>query len=136
MPKRTRANRIVVDTNVWISTLISRRLNRWIREEFDLLFSEELFEELKSTSAKRKFSRYFGTKDVDALIRLLRDVVEMVDVRSKVELCRDPKDNFLLALAKDGDADYLITGDADLLVLKEFEKTKIVTLAEFEDRCR
>ncbi len=60
----------------------------------------------------------------------------MVDVRSKVELCRDPKDNFLLALAKDGDADYLITGDADLLVLKEFEKTKIVTLAEFEDRCR
>jgi len=44
----------------------------------------------------------------------------------------DPKDNFLLALAKDGNADYLITGDNNLLSLKEFGKTKIVTLSEFE----
>jgi len=39
-------------------------------------------------------------------------------------------------LAKDGDADYLITGDNDLLVLKEFGKTKIVTLREFEKEKR
>jgi hypothetical protein len=63
----------------------------------------------------------------------LRDIAELVDVHSVVDICRDPKDNFLLALAKDGNADYLITGDKDLRVLKEFEKTKIVSLDEFED---
>jgi len=42
------------------------------------------------------------------------------------------KDNFLLALARDGNADYLITGDKDLRDMKVFEKTKIVTLNEFE----
>jgi predicted nucleic acid-binding protein len=47
-------------------------------------------------------------------------------------VCRDPKDNFLLALAKDGLADYLITGDRDLLSVKKFGKTQIVTLNEFE----
>jgi len=46
--------------------------------------------------------------------------------------CRDPKDNFLLALAKDGNADYLITGDDDLRSMNQFEKTIIVKLNEFE----
>jgi len=45
--------------------------------------------------------------------------------------CRDVKDNYLLALSKDADADYLITGDKDLLVLKQFENTLIVTLPQF-----
>ena len=66
------------------------------------------------------------------MVSKLRSIAEVVDVRSTVEICHDPKDNFFLALAKDGGTDYLITGDHDLLVLKEFEKTKIVELSEFE----
>ena len=46
-------------------------------------------------------------------------------------VCRDPKDNFLLALAHDGKADYLLTGDNDLLVMKKFGRTKIVKISEF-----
>ena len=65
------------------------------------------------------------------LVSLLRRRAELVDVRSVVEACRDPKDNYLLALAKDGSADYLITGDLDLLTMEQFEKTKIVKLSEF-----
>lgn len=55
----------------------------------------------------------------------------MVDVVSKVNVCRDWKDNFLLALSKDAKADYLISGDKDLLDLRKFGKTKILTLTEF-----
>jgi hypothetical protein len=55
-----------------------------------------------------------------------------VDVQSLIEICRDPKDNFLLALAQDGLADYLITGDRDLLSVKQLGKTQIVKLNEFE----
>ena len=57
---------------------------------------------------------------------------DLVQVHSKVDICRDPKDNFLLALAKDSKADYLITGDSDLLTLEQFETTKIVTFSAFE----
>jgi uncharacterized protein len=46
-------------------------------------------------------------------------------------VCRDSKDNFLLALAKDGKADYLLTGDKDLLELVQFGNTRIETLAVF-----
>jgi putative PIN family toxin of toxin-antitoxin system len=70
--------------------------------------------------------------DYEMLVSKLRAVAELVDVRFVVEMCRNPKDNFLLALAKDGNADYLITGDLDLLVMKKIEQTKIVTLNDFE----
>ena len=54
-----------------------------------------------------------------------------IDVSSTVDVCRDAKDNFLLALAKDGKASHLLTGDKDLLVLKNFGKTKILTISEY-----
>lgn len=52
-------------------------------------------------------------------------------MNNDVTICRDRKDNFLLALARDAKADFLITRDGDLLTLKEFEGAKIVTLFEF-----
>jgi putative PIN family toxin of toxin-antitoxin system len=63
---------------------------------------------------------------------MLVEIVKVVDVRSSVDVCRDPKDNFLLALAQDGVADYLITGDKDLLSMKKWGATKIVSLTDFE----
>ena len=53
---------------------------------------------------------------------------EFISVTSLVSICRDPKDNFLLSLSKDGKASRLITGDKDLLDLKRFGRTKITTL--------
>jgi predicted nucleic acid-binding protein len=64
-------------------------------------------------------------------MQLLMETGRKVNVRSVVDVCRDPDDNYLLALAKDGGADYLLTGDADLLTLKEFGKTKIMQLTDF-----
>ena len=52
-------------------------------------------------------------------------------MESKINECRDPKDNFLLSLSVDGKADFLVTGDSDLLVLEKIEKTKIVSWTEF-----
>jgi predicted nucleic acid-binding protein len=57
--------------------------------------------------------------------------MDLIDVISIISICRDPKDNFLLALAKDGKADFLLTGDKDLLHLKKFGKTKIATMTSF-----
>ena len=52
-------------------------------------------------------------------------------MKSNVNLCRDQKDNFLLSLSKDSQANYLITGDKDLLDLKTLENTKIITMSDY-----
>jgi predicted nucleic acid-binding protein len=56
-----------------------------------------------------------------------------VRVTSKLEFCRDIKDNFLLNLATDSKADYLVTGDNDLLEIKGVQKTKILTIRELRE---
>jgi predicted nucleic acid-binding protein len=55
----------------------------------------------------------------------------LVEVKSQVKICRDPKDNFLLALSKDGKANFLLTGDKDLLKLHKYGMTQILTITKF-----
>jgi predicted nucleic acid-binding protein len=54
-----------------------------------------------------------------------------IQVTSTVNTCRDPKDNFLLALSQDGKATHLLTGDNDLLDLKKHGRTKILTITQY-----
>lgn len=54
-----------------------------------------------------------------------------IEITSEVSICRDPKDNYLLALAKDSQANFLITGDGDLLTLTSFEGTEILNYQDF-----
>jgi uncharacterized protein len=55
----------------------------------------------------------------------------LIEVTSQITLSRDPKDDFLLALSIDSQADYLLTGDEDLLVLQKIEQTSILKIADF-----
>lgn len=61
-------------------------------------------------------------------------VAEMVEIRETIVVCRDPKDDKLLELAVSGNADFLVTGDKDLLVLNPFRGVEIITPREFLDR--
>jgi putative PIN family toxin of toxin-antitoxin system len=129
--------RAVIDTNIWISALISPLFHQLIKgiiasKNIKLFCSETLYEEIKNATQKHKLLKYFTPQEADDLVQQLRYISEIVDVQSVVEICRDPKDNFLLALAKDSNADYLITGDKDLLILKKYGKTKIITIKELE----
>ncbi|KAA8484044.1 putative toxin-antitoxin system toxin component, PIN family [Arcticibacter tournemirensis] len=96
-----------------------------------ILFCLELIEELASTITKPKLRKYFTGNALDDMIEAFDAFIDFVAVKSNVEICRDPKDNFLLALAKDGKADYLLTGDKDLLDIEKFGRTKILTLTNF-----
>ena len=68
---------------------------------------------------------------VKDFLEFLEFIAIKTEITSNVTLCRDPKDNFLLALAKDSKADYLLTGDNDLLILNRFENTKILKYIDF-----
>ncbi|MCH7403350.1 putative toxin-antitoxin system toxin component, PIN family [Belliella kenyensis] len=96
-----------------------------------LIFSQELLEEFLEVSERAKFKRFFKKSDIKTLLIQIETFGELIRVESKINECRDPKDNFLLSLSIDGKADFLVKGDSDLLVLGKIEKTKIVSWAEF-----
>jgi uncharacterized protein len=82
-------------------------------------------------ASRKKFSRYFNKEDIQEFFKVMDCCSETITVNSIVTQCRDEKDNFLLALAKDSKADFLITGDEDLLIIKKFQNTEILTYSEF-----
>ena len=129
-------NRIIIDTNLWISYLITKgfkRLDKLIfNDEARLVFSQELIDEFIDVSERPKFRKHFSSDDVSSLLILFNTYGEFVKVKSNVNVCRDLKDNFLLSLSIDSQANYLITGDNDLLELKNFGKTIILTISDFE----
>jgi putative PIN family toxin of toxin-antitoxin system len=65
------------------------------------------------------------------MLENIEEYAEFVSVQSNIQICRDPKDNFLLSLALDSEADFLITGDKDLLEIAQFKKTRIITISRF-----
>ena len=97
------------------------------------MFSEETFQELQITLSRSKFDRYVSLQVRSEFIFRLRLASELVEILERVDLCRDEKDNKFLEVAINGRADYLITGDNDLLVLRPFQDVKIMTVNEFLD---
>jgi len=133
MPKKIK--RVIIDTNLWISFLITNNLNilseLFLFERFQIIFSDELFNEFLDVARRPKFKKYFDEKSVQLLIENISERLEFIEVASAITICRDLKDNFILALSIDGNADYIVTGDKDLLSLNGFKGKKIITINEF-----
>ena len=134
---KIRKTKVIIDTNLWISFLITKNYTKldslFERKKIQLLFSKELIEEFILVAKRPKFEKYFKESDIERLLNLFDSIGKLVQVKSDVKDCRDFKDNFLLNLAIDGKAKYLISGDKDLLVLGKIEKTTIITMADFLD---
>ena len=80
---------------------------------------------------RAKFDRYLSREDRDRFLEALTRESELVDISATVKACRDPEDDRILELAVSGRADFVITGDADLLAMDPFRGTRIVTPADF-----
>ena len=127
--------KVILDTNLWISFLITKtfsKLDRPIQQrKIRLLFSEESLSEFLDVATRPEFEKHFTHSDIVEIFEYMDQYGSIIKVKSKVNLCRDTKDNFWLELAKDSKANYLVTGDKDLLIIEEFGKTKILTLKDF-----
>jgi uncharacterized protein len=127
--------RIIIDTNLWISFLITKDYTKLDEILFTkkaiLIFSQELLDEFLEVTKRPKFRRFFSTEDIETLLETIEEYAIFIEVKSIVKICRDPKDNFLLALAKDGKATILLSGDKDLVTLGKFGKTNILTMSDF-----
>lgn len=99
-------------------------------DDIQLLISDELGIEAFTVLYRPKFEKWATTKNIALLLKIFKSA-EKINPLSDIKLCLDPKDDYLLNLAVDGDADFLFTGDYDLLVLKRIEKTEITTFSKF-----
>ena len=128
--------KVVIDTNIWISYLLGSLLQgmdeKILSKEIKVVVSVEMLKELSEVASRPKFKNIFTAKRIKELFSLLDSYATVVSPSQKVNVCRDGKDNFLLEVAIEGEADYLVTGDEDLLVLDPFYNTKIVKPKDFE----
>lgn len=132
-----KSKKVILDTNLWISFLISKNysfLDSYVKSgKVKLIFSKELFYEFITVIERPKFAKFFTPKDIKKLISYIDKFGTLYQVSSDIKACRDLKDNFLLNLAIDSNADYLITGDSDLLDLKIIHNTRIITIRDLEN---
>ena len=96
-----------------------------------MYFSQELLNEFLEVVKRPKFRRFFSSTDIENILETIDEYADFIEVKSAIKVCRDSKDNFLLSLSVDGNVDYLLTGDKDLLDLNKFKKTTIITISQF-----
>jgi len=129
-------HRVIFDTNVWVSILIGKRsasiASQLSSGSIILVFTEQLLDEIRLVTTRKKLRKYFPQESVDQLIELIETIGENVEISPTHFESRDPKDNFLLDLIAFSKADFLVTGDKDLQVLNPFKTAKILSLGEFE----
>lgn len=135
----TTHDRVVVDTNVFISGVLSvtsppARCVEAVAVNGQLLATEATLKELFERLLSPKFDPYVARARREELLSRLAPLVEIVEVVQQVRACRDPHDDRFLEAAVNGRADVLITGDKDLLDLHPFRGIAIIGPSEYLGR--
>ena len=127
---------IIIDTNLWVSFLIGKKLsvlrtllsNSYLK----VYVCDILIDEIKNAAEKTKIRKYISQKDVHAVFELIDAYcINVILCKKAVSPVRDAKDLYLLSLAETVNADFILTGDKDLLTLISHYKTEIVTYSMF-----
>lgn len=130
--------RVVLDTNVLVSALLvessppAQLLMHWRQGRFALLTAAPQLDELRRVTRYPKIRARLKPALAGRLINNLREVAVVVETLPLVDVSPDPYDNYLLAIASGGAADYLVTGDKPhLLALGSHAGTQIVSVRDF-----
>jgi uncharacterized protein len=126
--------KIVLDTNVLISAFgwegnCRSLFRKIINNEFILILSHKQINEIKRVIDYPKFS--FTNIQKDYFIKILYDNSKIIESFSYFNILEDKDDNIFLETAFDGNAEYIISGDKDLLKLKVFKNIKILSVKDF-----
>lgn len=126
--------KILLDTNILISASISNGkprmlLIKGIGNEFTIVASKQLMKELGEVLTRPKFN--LSLSEITKFLSTVKRTVKLVKVKSGFNVIEnDPDDNIVINTAYDAKADYIVTGDPDLLDLGEFRGIKVVTVNE------
>ena len=127
---------VILDTNIWISFLFGKHMQS-VASVFDnadvkVFVSQELVSEIQSVISRPKICTHISTESIEAMWDLMRERCYPIENYPLVETSvRDAKDVYLLAMAEAIPAHILVTGDKDLLVLKQHRDTAIMNYQQF-----
>ncbi len=128
----------VFDNDVLVSAAllagVPRKAFDKLLDNGTVLVSVPVLLELADVLNRKKFDKYVTHDERMRFMVSFLKVAEMVEIREAIVVCRDPKDDKLLDLAVSGKADFLVTGDKDLLVLNPFRGIEIIMPREFLDK--
>ncbi|WP_162344331.1 putative toxin-antitoxin system toxin component, PIN family [Cyclobacterium salsum] len=127
--------RIILDTNIWVSYIIGRKLDEITKLILDhnlIVFScNELEEELEEVLSRDKFTKVLHFKP-DFYLNFIRNLTTIISISTNFQGCPDKQDNFLFDLAIQSQSDFLVTGDKLLLDLK-VDNLKVVSFKQFRE---
>jgi putative PIN family toxin of toxin-antitoxin system len=130
--------RAVLDTNVLASGLLSRTstpgriLELWTFDRFELLISLPILDEIERTLNKPYFRERLSRGQIIAALELLQREAHVISISTTVHgAATHPEDDLILATAVSGNSDFLVTGDAQLLRLGEFQQVVICSSSAF-----
>jgi putative PIN family toxin of toxin-antitoxin system len=101
--------KIIIDTNWWISFIVSKNsvgLPAFFFGDILFCFSKELIIEIRDTLEYEHLAKRINQINLQAFIYFEKNIARIFTVKNDVTICRDRKDNFLLALARDAKADF------------------------------
>jgi uncharacterized protein len=136
MKKASKSYKIIIDSNIWISFLIGKSLqglqNHIDSQNLKIITCNEQLMELSEVFKKPKLKKYFTKEQISEFFELLGESSHCIKILTKTDICRDPKDNYLISLALDSNANFLITGDKDLLDLNKIGETIVLKYVDFD----
>lgn len=130
--------KIIIDTNLWISFLIGKKLSimktLFTNTEIQIYSCDELMTEFNFVASRPKIRKYITDEDIRETYLLMEKYCYFFPVQKKaISPVRDKNDLYLLSFADTVSADFIITGDKDLLSLQFHNQTKILTYKEFSE---
>ena len=134
--KKKKIRRVVLDTSVLVSALlfrgdVSRLVDLWKKSAFTPVISKETFEELEAVLHYPKFGLSEEEKG-EMIEEEILPFFEVVEVRQEVKgICRDPADDKFISCAVSAGADFIVTGDKDLMAVKKYKSVKILSASDF-----
>lgn len=130
--------RVVFDTNVLVSALLFEdslpaQALFFAAREGEIIISSALVQEVQDVLNRSKFDRFVTKVQREDFILSLVETATLVEIREPIAVCRDPNDNMILEAAVNGNAETIMTGDKDLLVLQPFRGIQILQPRYFID---
>ncbi len=132
--------RAVIDTNLWISFLLGKKVADLLtliqNGRVEVVTDARQIAEIEDVLSRPKIKRLIGPQRLSIMLRFVHRKTRLVTPKRRIKACRDPNDDYLLEIAVEAKAPFLVSGDSDLLALDPFRSVRIVNYRDFKEKLK
>ena len=132
--------RAVIDTNLWISFLLGKKVADLLtliqNGRVEVVTDARQIAEIEDVLSRPKIKKLIGPQRLSIMLRFIHRKTKLVAPKRRIKACRDPNDDYLLEIAVEAKASFLVSGDGDLLALDPFRSVRIVNYRDFKEKLK